>query len=74
MRQWNISPESFKGKNVALQEGWIKTASGAVFDNTSDSVIKTILTTYYSMRKESKGKSFELEKAIDKLEKVLITK
>ena len=74
MRQWNISPESYKGKNVDLKEGWIKTASGAVFDNTQDSVMRNILTNFYGKRKESKKKSFELEKEIDYLEKILIQK
>lgn len=74
MRQWNISPESYKGKNVPLQDGWIKTASGAVFDNSQDSVMRTILTTYYGMRKDSKNKSFELELEISELEKIYMTK
>lgn len=74
MRQWNISPESFKGKNLDLQEGWIKTASGSVFDNAEDSVLRRILTDYYSQRKVAKSKSFELEKEIDYLQKVLQSK
>jgi DNA polymerase elongation subunit (family B) len=77
MRQWNISPETFKGKGSEieeLQEGWIRTASGAIFDNTEDSVFRSILTEYYSKRKESKGKSFELAKEIDYLEKKLLEK
>jgi DNA polymerase elongation subunit (family B) len=74
MRQWNISPESFKGKNLDLQEGWIKTASGSVFDNTEDSVLRRILTDYYSQRKVAKKKSFDLEKEIDYLQKVLQSK
>lgn len=72
MRQWNISPETNKGKNVDLKEGWIKTASGSVFDNSHDSVMRCILTEFYSKRKESKNKSFELEKEIDDLEKALL--
>jgi DNA polymerase elongation subunit (family B) len=74
MRQWNISPESFRGKNVDLREGWIKTASGSVFDNSEDSILRTVLTDYYSRRKTSKNKSFELEKEIDFLEKALASK
>lgn len=74
MRQWNISPESYKGKNVDLKEGWIKTASGAVFDNTQDSVMRNILTNFYGKRKESKKKSFELEKEIDYLQQILVQK
>jgi DNA polymerase elongation subunit (family B) len=74
MRQWNISPESYKGKNVDVKDGWIKTASGSVFDNSEDSIMRTILTDYYGRRKESKNKSFQLEKEIDFLEKVLASK
>jgi DNA polymerase elongation subunit (family B) len=74
MRQWNISPETFRGKNVDLRDGWIKTASGSVFDNSEDSILRTVLTDYYSRRKQSKNKSFELEKEIDFLQKVLSSK
>jgi DNA polymerase elongation subunit (family B) len=74
MRQWNISPESYKGINIDLKENWIKTASGAVFENSEDSVMRTILTDFYSKRKQSKDKSFELEKEIDELEKILLQK
>ena len=74
MRQWNISPESYKGKNIDVKEGWIKTASGAVFDNKDDSVLRTILTDFFGQRKVSKNKSFELEKEIDYLEKLMVSK
>ena len=74
MRQWNISPETYKGKNVDLKEGWIKCASNAVFDNVEDSVMRTILTRFFNMRKESKKKSFEIAKEIDHLEKLLVHK
>ena len=74
MRQWNISPESFKGKNVDLKPGWIKTASGSIFDNSEDSVMRTILTDFYGKRKTNKNKSFELEKEIYVLQKALMSK
>lgn len=74
MRQWNISPEAYKGKNVDLKPGWIKTASGAIFDNTQDSIMRNVLTNFYGKRKESKNKSFELEKEIDYLQKILLQK
>lgn len=74
MRQWNISPESFKGRNVDIKPGWIKTASGGIFDNNEDSVMRTILTDYFGQRKVAKNKSFELEKEIDYLTKLLATK
>lgn len=74
MRQWNISPEMYKGKNVDLKEGWIKTASGAVFDNSQDSVMRTLLTKFFNKRKESKNMSFEIAKEIDQLKKILVHK
>lgn len=74
MRQWNISPEMYKGKHADLKPGYIKTASNAVFDNSEDSVMRTILTRYFNMRKESKKKSFELDLEIDYLQKLLAAK
>lgn len=74
MIQWNISPEAYKGKNLDLKPGWIKTASGAVFDNSQDSMMRSILKEFYGKRKESKKKSFDLEKEIDFLEKILVQK
>ena len=74
MRQWNISPESFKGKHIPLQEGWVKTASGAVFDNSQDSVFRTVLTEFFGRRKQSKSKSFEIELEIAKLKDIQKTK
>lgn len=76
MRQWNISPETFIGKHIEpdTQKNQIKTASGAVFDNSEDSVMRTILADFYSKRKQSKKKSFEIEKEIDFLKKVMANK
>jgi len=74
MKQWNISPEMYKGKNVELKPGWIKTASGSVFDNNSDSVMRTTLEDFYAQRKVAKKKSFDIEKEIDELEHILKTK
>jgi DNA polymerase elongation subunit (family B) len=73
MRQWNISPETYIGKNIDIPEGkdWINTASGAVFDNSKDSVMRTVLSSFYAKRKESKNKAFEIEKEIDNLTKIL---
>lgn len=73
MRQWNISPETFMGKGIEIPEGksWIKTASGAVFDNSSDSVMRTILSSFYTKRKQSKSKALEIEKEVDQLNKLL---
>ncbi len=76
MRQFNISPETYKGKLIEAdpEKNWIKTASGAVFDNSEDSVIRTILTEFYGKRKAAKNTAFEIEKEIDFLKKVLKTK
>lgn len=76
MRQFNISPETFKGMNVEIPEGskWITTASGAVFDNENDSVVRDILTQYYAMRKEAKGKAFQIAKEKDYLKQLLLEK
>ena len=74
MRQWNISPETFKGLNVELQDGWVKTASGAVFDNTTDSILRTVLTDFFNMRKVAKKKAFQIDMEVDYLEKILATK
>jgi len=76
MRQWNISPESYKGKNVDIPEnsGWITTASGAVFDNSEDSVMRTILADFYGKRKDSQKKYKNIETEIDFLNKVLLEK
>lgn len=73
MRQWNISPETYIGKNIDIPEGkdWITTASGGVFDNSRDSVMRTVLASFYSKRKESKNKAFAIEKEIDNLRKIL---
>jgi DNA polymerase elongation subunit (family B) len=68
MRQWNISPETFKGK-IDLPEGkpWVKTASGAVFDNSYDSVMRTVLTCFFEERKRAKNTAKDLEKIIEVL-------
>jgi DNA polymerase elongation subunit (family B) len=73
MRQWNISPETFIGKAVDIPEGknWIRTASGAVFDNSYDSVMRTVLTSFYGKRKQSKKKAMDIEKEVDQLNKIL---
>jgi DNA polymerase elongation subunit (family B) len=73
MRQWNISPETFLGKNIDVPEEKkvVNCASGAIFDNSEDSVMRTVLADFYNKRKESKKKSFEIEKEIDFLKKSL---
>ena len=73
MRQWNISPENYitNTKDEIDKEKYIKTSTGAVFENAEDSVFRTILTDYYGQRKEAKGEMFELEKEIDYLKKYI---
>jgi DNA polymerase elongation subunit (family B) len=73
MRQWNISPETFRGKEVDIPDGkkWIRTASGAVFDNSYDSVMRKMLATFYSIRKDSKKKAFAIEGELDILKQML---
>lgn len=67
MIQFNISIESFKGMNVPLQEGYVQTASGAVYDNNSDSCLRTILVDLYSQRKTKKEIARRAEKEIETL-------
>lgn len=74
MRQFNISPENYI-KNISdedqIEEGQIRTKTGAVFDNTEDSVFRTILSDYYHKRKLAKTEMFVLEKEIDFLKKYI---
>jgi len=73
MRQWNISPESFMGKGIDIPEdkNWIKTASGAVFDNSKDSLMRAMLANFYGLRKEAKKCGFAIEKEVDQLKQLL---
>ncbi len=58
MRQFLISPETFKYKKdpntykVAPDE--IMTCSGAVYERNESSMIPSILTYYYNLRKQTK--------------------
>lgn len=71
MRQWNISPESYIGKNIEPKEGQIKTAGGSVFDNSEDSVLRKILTHLYSMRKVKKAEYLGAEQEINYLKSLI---
>lgn len=71
MRQWNISPENYmynidptKENRDDQEAGTIMTSTGAVFNDSEDSVFRTVLSDYYGQRKLAKGKMFELEKEI----------
>jgi len=74
MRQFNISPENYI-KNIEpgeeIEVGQVVTKSGAVFDDTEDSVFRTVLTEYYAKRKEAKGEMFAIEQEIDFLKKYI---
>lgn len=76
MRQWNISPEAFMGRNIDIPDDkkWIKTASGSVFDNSQDSVMRTVLTDFFGKRKVRKTQAFEIEREVDILKKLMIAK
>lgn len=72
-RQFNISPDSYLGK-INVQEGdrsKIRTASGAVFDATSDSCMRTVLANLFSARKECKNVAKDAEMDIDQLKKLM---
>ena len=70
MQQFNISPEGYKGKGE-IGPGHIKLASGAVFQNESDSTLRKILLDYYGRRKATKRKYLDINKEIDVLKHML---
>lgn len=73
MRQWNISPENYvtnTDEDVDTDK-YIKTITGAVFDNSEDSVFRTILTEYYDKRKVAKGKMQDIEQEVAYLKNCL---
>jgi len=68
MRQFNISPETYLGKRSDVEgPDYIRTATGAVFDATTDSVSRNFLTDLFNRRVKSKEEAKEIEKAIEKL-------
>ena len=74
MMQFNISPEAWRGKkNVGgpVGEGEIQLASGSVFYNGEDSVLRKILKNLYGRRKSTKQKYLQVAKEIDHLKKFL---
>lgn len=71
MRQFNISPETYLGKRDDLVgERYIRTATGAVFDATYDSVSRKFLTELFNKRVSSKEEAKKIEKAIEQLKKL----
>jgi DNA polymerase elongation subunit (family B) len=88
MRQFNISPESYLGKideeeeksifsvkkdKIENLENKIVCANGAVFD-TEESVLRKALDYFYDKRKKAKFESYEVEKEIESLKKILESK
>ena len=76
MMQYNISPETYRGKKKllhgdTLQPGEIMTASGCVFDNSHDSVLRKILKDLYGRRKDTKKNYLDVAKEIDHLQHLL---
>lgn len=71
--QWGISPEAYKGKNLANpDESWVKTASGAYFGGEEEKpILRTIIKDLYAARKKTKAKMLALQIEIDKLQKDL---
>jgi len=73
MRQMNVSPESFMKKvkpehrKKEISSDTIVAVTGAVY-STKNSILKSILTTLYSQRKEYKKKSFEYQQRAYDLE------
>ena len=57
MRQFGVSPEVFikKDINYTPKEDEIKMASGAIYKKEPKALIPSILTDYYSRRKQAKN-------------------
>lgn len=75
MRQFNISPENFKGKKSAdhpHNQDEIITANDNIFDATNDSVLRTILEDLYGKRKTVKKTMLSINKEVDQLKKLLV--
>lgn len=88
MRQFNISPESYLGKigeeeeesifkvkkeKIENIEEKIVCANGAIFD-TEESVLRKALDYFYDKRKKAKLESYEVEKEIESLKKLIEAK
>lgn len=69
--QWGISPEIYKGKNIAEpKENWVRTSSGAFFGGADESpILRTIVSDLYSKRRKTKDRMLELQIEIDQLER-----
>ena len=75
MRQFLISPETFKYKKDPATykptKDEIMTASGAVYERRTDSMIPQILEKYYNMRKQAKSDMKTCQSEAEFLEEIL---
>lgn len=67
IRQFNISPETYIGKNIELKPGYVKCENGAVFNNNEDSIMRIVLTNFFNERVQSKHKALEIYQEISYL-------
>lgn len=74
MRQFKLSVENFlfKDKNYTPKPTEIKTTSGSVFDASYEPLISSILTNFYTQRKQAKKVSLNAEKEADALHHILL--
>lgn len=72
-RQFNISPDTYLGKIKVDPDDKTKivTASGAVFDGTHDSCMRTVLSDLFKSRKIAQKKSKVAEKLIADLKQLM---
>jgi DNA polymerase elongation subunit (family B) len=75
MRQWNMSPESYIGKvdktdKLSRPENSIISSSGAMFKKEEESVFKTVLTHFFSLRKDAKKQMNAVDMEIEKLKEL----
>lgn len=75
MRQFNISPETYKGKVDAKtykpKDNEILCSTGAVYDKTYKGIIPRILTDYYQKRKDAKNDKKQANKEYEELKHIL---
>lgn len=72
MRQWNMSPESYKGKETKKPDSKniAYSVSGSCFDTSEDSIFRTVLADFYGRRTIAKNKMNIIKEEIDTLEKL----
>lgn len=73
IRQFLISPEMFLFKNPSYipKKDEIKTKSGAVFKKSNDSIIPSILTHYFGLRKAAKNDKKDCNVEMEHLKHIL---